>query len=58
MKARLVADQPIKFSFRVNDNNGPALELSRQRSVAKRNASFHVDWVEHWANEIEFGWEK
>jgi len=49
----------IKFSFRVNDNGSPAcMELSRLRSVAKRNGSFHVDWTEHWANELEFAFEK
>ena len=52
------AGRPIKFSFRVNDNDGPALELAQNRSVAKLNGSFHVDWVQHWANEIEFGWDK
>jgi len=57
VKKRLDAGQPIKFSFRVNDNKGEGtMELSRGRSVAKRNGSFHVDWVEHWANELEFGW--
>ena len=34
------------------------MELSRDRSVAKRGASFHVDWVEHWENQVEFGWGK
>ena len=59
VKKRLDAGLPIKFSFRVNDNKGEGImELSRGRSVAKRNGSFHVDWVEHWANELEFGWEK
>jgi hypothetical protein len=28
--------------------------ISRVRSVAKRNGSFHVDRMEHWANEFEF----
>src|SRR5581483_4774900 len=59
VKKRLDAGQPIKFSFRVNDNaNLGCMELSKRRSVAKRNGSFHVDWVEHWANELEFGWQK
>lgn len=59
VKKRLDAHQPIKFSFRVNDDKGEGtMELSRNRSVAKRNGSFHSDWVEHWANEIEFGWGK
>jgi hypothetical protein len=59
VKARKDAGEPIKFSFRVNDNAGVGcMELSRGRSVAKRGASFHVDWVEHWENQVEFGWQK
>ncbi len=59
VKKRLDAGRPVKFSFRVNDNKGEGtMELSRGRSVAERNGSFHVDWLEHWANELEFGWEK
>jgi hypothetical protein len=59
VKQRLDAGQTVKFSFRVNDNKGEGtMELSRERSVAKRNGSFHVDWIEHWANELEFGWGK
>jgi hypothetical protein len=58
VKRRLDAGQPIKFSFRVNDNAGiGCMELSRNRSVAKRGGSFHVDWVEHWSNEVEFAAE-
>jgi hypothetical protein len=57
VRARLLAHQPIKFSFRVNDSAGNGcMELSRRRSVAKHGGSFHVDWVEHWENEVEFGW--
>ena len=56
VKARIDARQTVKFSYRVNDEtSGPTMELSKGRSVAKRNGSFHVDWVEHWANELEFG---
>lgn len=59
VKKRLDARQTVKFSFRVNDDKGTGtMELSRGRSVAKRNGSFHSDWIEHWANEIEFGWGK
>ena len=59
VKRCLDAGRPVKFSFRVNDNKGVGtMELSRGRSAAKRNGSFHVDWVEHWANELEFGWGK
>ena len=54
-KQRLDAGQTIKFSYRVNDNsNNACMELSRQRSLAKRNTSFLCDWGEHWANELEF----
>ncbi len=57
VKARKDAGLPIKFSFRVNDNaGGGCMELSRGRSVAKHGGSFHVDWVEHWENQVEFGW--
>ncbi|MDQ2731288.1 MAG: hypothetical protein M3Y56_06480, partial [Armatimonadota bacterium] len=59
VKKCLDAHRTIKFSYRVNDNaNIGCMELSRLRSVAKRNGSFHVDWTEHWANELEFGWGK
>lgn len=53
------AGQPIRSSFRMNDNAGVGcLELSRGRRVATRGASFRVDWVEHWENQIEFEWGK
>jgi hypothetical protein len=59
VKKRIDAGGPVKFTFRVNDKGGVGcMELSRQRSVAKRNGSVKPDWVEHWANEIEFGVEK
>lgn len=58
VKKLLDARQPLKFSFRVNNGSGgPILELAKDRSVSRTNSpAFHVDWVEHWANEIEFGW--
>ena len=59
VKARLDAGETVKFTFRVNDDAGVGcMELSKGRSVAKRNNSFRADWVEHWANELEFGFEK
>jgi len=59
VKKALDAGQTIKFSFRVNEDNGPAMELAEDRSVSKTNAyTFHPDWVEHWANEVEFAFEK
>ena len=58
-KARLDAGETVKFSYRVNDNQGVGcMELSKRRSVAKRNSSFYADWGEHWANELEFGAER
>ncbi len=58
VKRRLDAGENIKFSFRVNDNKGPAYELATGRSVSKDNAlAFHDDWRTHWANELEFGFE-
>ena len=59
VKACKEARMPIKFSFRINDNAGVGcMELSRGRSVAKHGGSFHVDWVEHWENQVEFCWGK
>lgn len=61
VKKALEDGKTVKFSFRVNDNGaiGNCLELARERSVSKRNArAFHADWKEHWANEVEFGFEK
>ena len=58
VKKRLEAGQTIKFSFRVNDGDR-ALELAAGRSVSKDNCfAFHNDWSTHWANELEFGFEK
>ncbi|RPH89944.1 MAG: hypothetical protein EHM72_19745, partial [Calditrichaeota bacterium] len=56
---RLLAGKTIKFSYRVNDNGSSGtMELARGRSVSKLNPSFYVDWREHWANELEFYFEK
>jgi len=59
-KARRDAGQTIKFSFRVNDNaDVGCLELARNRSVSRISfPAFKADWKEHWANEVEFGFEK
>jgi hypothetical protein len=59
VKRELDARRTVKFSFRVNDNQGPAYELAADRSVSKENPlAFHNDWATHWANEIEFGAER
>ena len=58
VKKRLDAGQTVKFTFRVN-NGGSAFELAVGRSVSKDNClTFHNDWSTHWANELEFGFEK
>ncbi len=61
VKAALDAGRRVKLSFRVNDNGAPGscMELARDRSVSKLNArAFHPDWKVHWANEVEFEFEK
>ncbi len=60
VKARLDAGETVKFSFCVNDSTrGPTMELAMNRSVSKPNSqAFHPDWAEHWANELEFAFEK
>jgi hypothetical protein len=58
VKRRVDAGQTIKFSFRLNHGGG-AFELAARRSVSKDNCfAFHNDWSTHWANELEFGFEK
>ncbi len=60
VKKALDEGRTIKFSFRVNDDNnmGSCMELARDRSVSKKNSrAFHASWKEHWANEVEFGFE-
>ena len=61
VKKALDEGRTIKFSFRVNNDQamGSCMELARERSVSKLNSrAFHADWKEHWANEVEFGFEK
>ena len=59
VRRRIQAGQTVKFSCRINDNQGTAHELAAERSVSKSNSvAFHDDWQEHWANELEFGAEK
>jgi hypothetical protein len=59
VRKRLDAGRTTKFSFRVNDNDGGSYELAANRSVSKVNfLAFHADWKTHWANELEFGFER
>ncbi len=56
VKKRVDARQTVKFTYRINDNAGTALELAAGRSVSREGMpTFHNDWVSHWANELEFG---
>ncbi|HEV7299848.1 MAG TPA: hypothetical protein VGN72_10820 [Tepidisphaeraceae bacterium] len=59
VRERMQRSEPLKFSFRVNnDAGGPDMELSMRRSIAEgMSRSFHPDWATHWPNELEFGWE-
>jgi hypothetical protein len=55
----LDAGETIRFTFRANDNKGPALELAADRSASKDNPlALHNQWMAHWANELEFAFEK
>ncbi len=59
VKALQEAGQPVKFTCRINlPGGGPIMELAMKRTVSRVNApALHAEWVEHWANELEFGWE-
>ena len=59
VRRRLDEGRTIRFSFRANDNQGPAMELAAGRSVAQINVNaFHNYWSSHWSNELEFAFEK
>ena len=60
VKKRLDAGETVKFSYRVNDNDGPEYELAHDRSVSQQNSlTFHNGWVgNHWSNELQFGFGK
>ena len=59
VKAAMDAGKTIKFTYRVNDDKGVGMELAEGRSVSKSNPyTFHPDWVKHWENQVEFGFEK
>lgn len=60
VKGRVASGRTVTFSFCVSQNSrGPTLELAKDRAVSKPNSqAFHPDWAEHWANELEFAFEK
>jgi hypothetical protein len=59
VKTRLDAGEKVRFTLRVNDNQGPACELATGRSCAQMNSyALHNFWEGHWSNELEFLFEK
>jgi hypothetical protein len=59
VKQKLDAGEPIKFTFRVNDNKGPSYESNQNRSVSKTDTyALHNYWQTSWAVETEFAFEK
>jgi hypothetical protein len=59
VRNRLEEGRTVRFSYRVNNNQGPAMELAAQRSVSQINVNaFHDYWSSHWSNELEFAFEK
>ena len=58
VKKKLDAREPIKFTFRVSENNGPKYELNEERSVSKVDTyALHNYWQTSWAVETEFAFE-
>ena len=59
VKALMKVGEPVKFSFRVNYARTGSRQLGTERSATRRNAAaFHAVGGVHWANELEFGWER
>lgn len=59
VKKALDAGDTIKFTFRVNDDKGNAMDLAEDRSVSQKNPyTFHPDWISSWSNDLEFSFEK
>jgi hypothetical protein len=59
VRHRLEEGRTVKFSYRVSNNKGAAVELAAERSVSQLNVNaFHDYWSSHWSNELEFAFEK
>jgi hypothetical protein len=59
VRRRADAGETVRFTFRVNDNEGPAYELNANRSVSQLNTyALHNYGEEHWSTETEFAFEK
>ena len=58
VREKMLAKEPIKLTFRINDNKGSAFELAANRSVSQVNVyALHNLWENSWATEVEFGFE-
>ncbi len=59
VQALMEKGELLKFSFRINHDQGQSRELAQGRSASQINGpAFQSPGQEHWANEIEFGWER
>ena len=59
VQALMAAGKPVKFSFRINYDRAASRELGQGRSAARLNGpAFHAVGGTHWANELEFGWQR
>jgi hypothetical protein len=59
VQALMQAGKPVKFSLRINYSQVDSRELATGRSASRINEpAFHMLGQEHWANELQFGWER
>ena len=59
LQALMEKGELLKFSFRINHDQGQSRELAQGRSASQINGpAFQSLGQVHWANEIEFGWER
>jgi hypothetical protein len=60
VKKLLDGGKTVKFDFRVNDHTGlNGMELAWGRGASRENnGAFSEDWIRHWANELEFAFDK
>ncbi len=53
------AGEPLRFSFKVNHDDGGTMDLTAGRSIAEgKSNSFHPDWGPSAPVEVPFGWER
>ena len=59
VQALMQAGKPVKFSLRINYSQVDSRELATGRSASRINEpAFHMLGQQHWANELQFGWER